>query len=418
MNFGQVLASALVVVLGALALFATLSPPAGRHLRARAAPGAPETRIITVDEVDLAPAALDRVLRVGTWVFLFVVAAVVTVTGLWPDREPLILALLAIAAVYVFIVHELLPAGRPDRLVLMSEGVLGLLFATLLLAMTGGALSPFTPVFAMVVAGAAVVVSERAVVMAAAAACLGYLASVAIGGPSPLTVQAIAMIGVNLAIVALVAYVGVALGGEHRRAREEAVRRATEDELTGLRTRRSLFSALEREVGRSDRTGRAFCLLMIDLDDLKGINDRRGHRAGDEALRAVGAVVRARIRRIDTGARFGGDEFVVLLPETDPTGGWVLAEQIRRGIAEAGLLVDGEPVPTSASIGVVAYPQDGATVGELLERADEAMYRAKHAGRDRVAGTPDPVAGTPEPVADTRSGAPDSARAGVRDQPV
>ena len=86
---------------------------------------------------------------------------------------------------------------------------------------------------------------------------------------------------------------------------------------------------------------------MIDLDDLKSINDGLGHLHGDRALRLVGDVVRTGIRRIDTGARFGGDEFVVLLPETDPTGGWVLAEKIRQGVAEAELAVDGVPIPTS-----------------------------------------------------------------------
>ena len=180
----------------------------------------------------------------------------------------------------------------------------------------------------------------------------------------------------------------MAIGREQRRAREDANRLATIDPLTGLRTRPYLFGALERELARSQRTGRAFCLLMIDLDDLKVINDRHGHLAGDRALRLVGDVVRAGTRLIDTGARFGGDEFVVLLPETDPTGGWVLAEKIRRGVAEAGLDLDGVHVGTSVSVGLVSCPQDGESLGELLERADEAMYRSKRAGRDRTTGVP------------------------------
>ena len=180
----------------------------------------------------------------------------------------------------------------------------------------------------------------------------------------------------------------MAIGREQRRAREDANRQATEDPLTGLRTRPYLFAALDREVDRSQRTGRSFCLLMIDLDDLKSINDGLGHLHGDRALRLVGDVVRTGIRRIDTGARFGGDEFVVLLPETDPTGGWVLAEKIRQGVAEAELAVDGVPIPTSVSVGIVTYPQDGQTVRALLECADAAMYRSKRAGRDRVSGVP------------------------------
>ncbi len=400
MELQNVLAVGLVVLLGALAVFATFAPPVGHRLHDRAHPltaqadaraeANADARAGTdsITEGDLRPAALDRVLRVGTWLFLFVVAAVVAATNLWADRAALIVVLLAIASVYVFIVHELLPGGRPDPLVLTSEGVLGLLFAGLLVGMTGGALSPFTAVFAMLVAGASVVVSERTTVVVAASAGIAYLAAVAIGGPNPLTPLAVALVAVNLAVVFLVGYVGMALAAEHRRARHEVIRRATEDDLTGLRTRRSVFAALERELGRSERTGRAFCVLMIDLDDLKGINDRHGHRAGDAALRTAGEVIRSRIRKIDTGARFGGDEFVVLLPETDPTGGWVVAEQIRQGIAEASLVLDGAPVPTTVSVGIVSYPHDGVAVNGLLEQADEAMYRSKRGGRDRVSGAP------------------------------
>jgi diguanylate cyclase (GGDEF)-like protein len=214
----------------------------------------------------------------------------------------------------------------------------------------------------------------------------------------------------------------MALAAEHRRSRREVVRRATEDELTGLRTRRSAFTVLERELRRSERTGRAFCVLMLDLDDLKGINDRHGHMAGDAALRAVGEAIGSRIRRVDIGARFGGDEFVVLLPETDPTGGWVVAEQIRRAVKETALEVDGVRVPLSASVGIVSYPHDGTTVGGLLECADEAMYRSKRGGRDRVSGVPDSTEGQPAPVPASsfriESAAAPAANRGVSGDPV
>lgn len=153
------------------------------------------------------------------------------------------------------------------------------------------------------------------------------------------------------------------------------------DDLTGLRNRSWLFSALEREIDRHHRTGRAFCLLMIDVDNLKVVNDRFGHLAGDAALRVVGEVIRSGIRRIDTGARIGGDEFVVLLPETDPTGGWVLAEKIRRGVAAAGLSVDGRAVPTAVSVGIATCPHDGVTAADLFDRADSAMFQAKRSAR-------------------------------------
>ena len=160
------------------------------------------------------------------------------------------------------------------------------------------------------------------------------------------------------------------------------------DSLTGLFNRTFFFAAIEREIARSARSGRGFCLLMMDLDELKAINDRLGHFHGDRVLRGVGEVITQGFRQIDTAARYGGDEFVVLLPETDPTGAFVLAEKIRLGVHAMALdTPTGMPRP-SLSIGVVAYPDDGRTADELIISADGAMYASKHAGKDRVTGVP------------------------------
>jgi diguanylate cyclase (GGDEF)-like protein len=123
---------------------------------------------------------------------------------------------------------------------------------------------------------------------------------------------------------------------------------------------------------------------MMDLDGLKTVNDRFGHFVGDKVLRGVGDVIRGGVRRIDTPARYGGDEFVVLLPETDPTGAFVLAEKIRQEVAELAFTGTERDVRTSLSIGVVAYPDDGKTADELMISADQAMYASKRQGKNRV----------------------------------
>jgi diguanylate cyclase (GGDEF)-like protein len=339
-------------------------------------------------EAELRPAALDRVVRVATWVFLFAVTSLVLVADVWADRREPVLALLGGAALYALMLH-----GRIRRVVaperaLAIEGVLSLGFAGALVALTGGASSPFFFAFPLIVVGAAIVVEPAVTLALTAGAGAAYVVAIIAAVPAAIAPAEVAAAGVNLAALCLVAYVGMALGREQRRVRDEAYRRATVDPLTGLRTRAFLFGVLERELIRSQRTGRGFCLLMLDLDELKAINDRHGHLQGDRALQSVGEVIRAGIRRIDTGARFGGDEFVVLLPETDPTGGWVLAEKMRQGVADAGIMVNGVSVATSVSVGLVSYPGDGETVGQLLERADDAMYRSKRAGRDRITGIP------------------------------
>ena len=165
-----------------------------------------------------------------------------------------------------------------------------------------------------------------------------------------------------------------------------AIRLSTVDSLTGLFNRAHFFAAVEREIQRSGRTGRRFGLLMMDLDGLKTVNDRFGHFQGDQVLKAVSQVIRNGVRRIDVAARYGGDEFVVLLPETEPTGAYVLAEKIRQGVEELGSRGLGADIRTSLSIGAVSYPDDGSNPDELLINADRAMYVSKRQGKNRVVG--------------------------------
>ena len=142
---------------------------------------------------------------------------------------------------------------------------------------------------------------------------------------------------VNIGALVLLTYVAMVVAREQRRSRDAAIALSTIDSLTGLYNRAYFFAAIDREMQRSARSQRGFCLLMLDLDGLKPINDRFGHFEGDRVLRGVGEVIRHGVRRIDTAARYGGDEFVVLLPETDPTGAYILAEKIRSGAAQLGL---------------------------------------------------------------------------------
>jgi diguanylate cyclase (GGDEF)-like protein len=261
--------------------------------------------------------------------------------------------------------------------------------ATMLVALTGGVASPFFFTFPLIVGGAALVVTPPITITLATIATLGYLLAVVLGSPEAVTsATTIAVVGVNLTAMILLAYVAMVIAREQRRSRDAAIRLSTIDPLTGLFNRGFFFAALEREIARSARSGRGFCLLMMDLDELKTINDRLGHFYGDRVLRAVGDVVTVGVRRIDTAARYGGDEYVVLLPETDPTGAFVLAEKIRLGVHEMALdLPEGAPHP-SLSIGVVSYPDDGSTADELMISADGAMYRSKRGGKNRVTGVP------------------------------
>lgn len=336
--------------------------------------------------------AYDRVVRIVSWVFLMATATIVAVTGLWPTTQAAILVLLALAGLFVIVVHDLLPSDTlgPGRFVV--EGSVALTAATFLVALTGGVQSPFFFTFPLIVAGAALVVSSAVTVGLTVVAALGFLTGVLAGSPAgSMGPMAEAVIGVDLTALILLAYVAMVIAREQRRARDAAIRLSTIDPLTGLFNRTFFFAAIEREITRSARSGRGFCLLMMDLDELKLVNDRFGHFYGDRVLRGLGEVIISGVRRLDTAARYGGDEFVVLLPETDPTGAFVLAEKIRLGVRSMPLgLPTGSPQP-SLSVGVVSFPDDGRTVDELMISADGAMYASKRAGKDRVTGIPMPI---------------------------
>jgi len=350
----------------------------------RAEPAADEAELATAGIAASVsdPTLEDRVIRIVSWAFLMAVAVFAAASGVWPDTLSAIVILVAVTGEILLVLQDVLPRTPLRRVRGPLQGVLALLFASSLVALTGGLESPFTFTFPLIVGAGALLVAPRVALALAVLATAAYLAAGLLVSPEP-GVEPLVQMAVNLTGLYLLAYIGASVGREQRRARDAAIRLSTVDALTGLFNRTYFFGALEREIARGDRSGRAFCLVMLDLDDLKAINDRYGHATGDDVLREVADVVRGGVRKIDVAARYGGDEFIALLPETDPTGGWVLAEKIRLTIAEQGIHgVD--PGPT-VSIGVVSYPADGRTADALLVSADRAMYASKRGGKNRVA---------------------------------
>jgi diguanylate cyclase (GGDEF)-like protein len=365
--------------------------------------GGSQAELDLADLGGVSPGAYDRVVRIVSWIFLLATSTIVAVTRLWVDAQPAIFVLLGAAGLFVLVVHDLLPGGALGTAKYVLEGSVAITFATLLVLLTGREESPFFFTFPLIVGGAALVVSPRVTFGLAAAASIAYIVAIAPPGSGGLPPQTIAIVGINVTALILLAYVAMVIAQEQRRARDAAIRLSTIDPLTGLFNRTFFFAAVEREIARSARSGRGFCLLMMDLDELKQINDRHGHFFGDRVLRGVGEVIRLGGRRIDTAARYGGDEFVVLLPETDPTGAYVLAEKVRQGVAELRVDVAGTTIHPSVSIGVVSYPEDGRTSDELMIAADASMYRSKRAGKNRVTGVPVMVDTAAMPASATRS---------------
>jgi diguanylate cyclase (GGDEF)-like protein len=157
------------------------------------------------------------------------------------------------------------------------------------------------------------------------------------------------------------------------------------DEATGLYNKRRLLEQLDAEIARCKRYGGTLSCLMLDLDYFKRVNDTLGHQAGDEVLRQVAALLRARLRASDFVARYGGEEFMTLLPNTPASGACSLAEHLRVAVADHAFAFPQTDVHLSVSIGIASYTRfDGLDAHQVILASDAALYRAKHGGRNRV----------------------------------
>ncbi len=206
-----------------------------------------------------------------------------------------------------------------------------------------------------------------------------------------------------------------------REFQRQIYRLLAHDELTGLLTSKSFFSELRREAGRAEADERQFCVLMMDLDHFKRVNDTYGHLVGSQTLETVGGLITHALRAGDVAARFGGEEFAAFLLDADMAQGLVAAERVRTTIEAhtfaslrrgASASDDAAGFRITISLGVAGFPQDGRDPIELMELADTALYRAKQSGRNCVmAYAPAPDGGTsrvlpprPEPPSPTERG--------------
>ena len=220
-----------------------------------------------------------------------------------------------------------------------------------------------------------------------AATAVLVLAGVAIAGTlsgfgpfaRPTYDESLLLVQAFTGVTAIMTLVLAAAVAERREAQERLRRLAVSDPLTGLSNYRQLVQALETEIKRSSRTDRPFAVVLMDLDGLKTINDRFGHLVGSLALRRVAETLLGSCRGIDTAARFGGDEFALVLPETGDAAAWHVARRIADRVSR-----DGEQPVISVSVGVAVHPRDGASLEGLLNAADRSLYDTKSHRRQRA----------------------------------
>ncbi|HEY9530341.1 MAG TPA: GGDEF domain-containing protein [Burkholderiales bacterium] len=215
------------------------------------------------------------------------------------------------------------------------------------------------------------------------AACYVFLGN-SLEGEELVSLRFAAGFAAQLAPVLLVAYITTMFSADIRYGLQRAKLLSETDDLTGLFNTRGFAIAANRLFGQALRYDRPASVLMIDSDNLKRVNDAYGHDAGNRLLRQLANAIQAELRATDVPARYGGDEFIVLLPETPMKGALDVAERIRTAVSGTSLALEGESVDASVSIGVACFPEDGRSLDALAARADRALYQAKQRGRNCV----------------------------------
>ena len=332
----------------------------------------------------------EAVVRVVWWVAIAGVLVGIGVSNAFAENRSAIYALGGAAVVIVVVLHEMLPRRWQGRATVGLEVVAALALATGLVWLTEGANSPFVFTYHLLVVAAALTMGSRLALLVTAAASLAYVGQLLLDVGLTASGVDLLRVAINLGSLWLLAYLAGVYASSERRVRARVLELSQTDPLTGLFNRAQLFPTLEREVQRTRRSSRGFCVLMIDLDGLKAINDSLGHLRGDDVLRAVSRVITGSIRTVDSAYRYGGDEFLILLPETEFIGAYVVAEKIREGVEEIGESLATDLATTSVSIGLVSHPEDGSSTEELMVAADRAMYQAKSLGRNQISGNPRP----------------------------
>lgn len=388
-------------LVGIAAVIALLGERAARRRAGEAIDERSESLPLSADKYDsargsasaeTASGSFDGVIRVVWWLSIVGVLVGVGISGAYPRDQGAIFAVGGAAALVVVLLHELLPPRWRSRWLMVLEVMAALALATGVVLLTGHAQSPFVFSYYLLAVAVALTVGGWAAMAVAGAAALAYLGVAWVDPGRPqFTGGDLLGIALNGGSIFVLSYLAAVFATSERRLRATIERLWRIDHLTGLIRREELAPALAQEVQRSRRSDRPFCLLMCDLDGLKALNDSLGHERGDAVLRGVGSAIRRSTRTVDSAYRYGGDEFVVLLPETEYHGAYLVAEKIRGGVEEVGHAFGAAgQLLTSVSIGLVSYPEDGMTADELLLASDRAMYHAKGFGKNQISGDPRP----------------------------
>ena len=335
---------------------------------------------------------ISRTVAEIEWLLLILVLVYVAFGWPLPDTEPALSMAMFFYGAFVMSFRYANFYKDESRWKIAIETLAMIVFITWVLWITGGLASPLLNAYLLVVITSALTLGKALTLaeVGLIGLCCLFL-DWQVGGKDMARFAYWGGFTAQLAPVVLVAYITTMFSADIRYGLHRAKLLSETDELTGIYNMRGFAVIATRLFAQAQRYDRPASVLMVDSDNLKQVNDKHGHEAGNRLLRHVVKAMQAQLRFTDVAARYGGDEFVVMLPDTPMRGALEVAERMRRAIDEAHFGPENDRVPCTISIGAASFPEHGRTLDALLVRADRALYRAKSGGRNRVE-QPPPIA--------------------------
>ncbi len=300
------------------------------------------------------------------------------------DTDALVVTMIAYT-IFVLTFRYLNFRVRETRLKLAVETWIMIGFITTVLWHTGLTDSPLLNLYLLVIIACAITLGKVMTMLEVGLiACCYLLMGFNVHSVDIFTPTTFTMLMAQFSPFLLVAYITSMLASDILSAKRKILHLSHTDDMTGVLNMRAFNILLDKEIERANRYSTPLAVIMIDVDGLKSINDRHGHAAGNRLIQSVSTTLKQCVRKADALARFGGDEFVILLTQTNHEVAGETAERIRKAIANTSFDMNGQCINATASVGMARFPDDVLYAEDVIEKADVALYNSKQAGRNQV----------------------------------
>ena len=320
------------------------------------------------------------------WLLLILVLLYLLAPGTYVAHRETVFGALVVFAAFIVVFRYLNFYRRQTRLKIAIETLVMVGFTTAVLLPTGGPQSPLLNLYLLPIIVAALTLGKWYSLLMVALVSLCYV-YVGADLQESVSFAALSALVTKLLPFLLVAFITTMLASDIHIARNRIKALSETDALTGLMNMRAFARIHRREHDKAVRYGRSYAILLLDMDNLKKINDLHGHTAGNRAIVLVANVLTRVVRNTDVAARYGGDEFIVLLSESGPEEAEEIGRRIMNSIRNTTLEYQGQMIRTSASLGLALYPRDAADPHEIIDRADREMYSNKELGKPPAGAT-------------------------------